>query len=840
MTWDRFVSKFNPTMIRTLCLALFSVMFALRSLSQPTEYSTGAIYQQLQKLNTAGSVLYVAAHPDDENTQLISYLANGLHLRTGYLSATRGDGGQNLIGTEIGEQLGILRTQELLAARRIDGGEQFFTRAIDFGYSKHPDETFSKWGKQEILSDFVWVIRSFKPDVVVTRFSEEPGVTHGHHTASAVLAMEAFKLAGDPAAFPEQLAFVEPWSPKKIFWNVGLWYYRSTGEKFDDTGHIKVDVGGYNPYLGESYTEISGKSRTMHKSQGFGDAGSRGSEFEYLKQWAGSETGDLFGGLDLTWSRIEGGAATAKQLQLALREYDPTDPTAILPNLIEAKKAVKDVKDEFWKKVKECEIDDAILMVTGTHVRLSTANSYYTPGDSIKVSLEVINRSEAALKLSSIRFSISEDRSIYNLPLSANQVTEFSYDLVIPEDLGYSTPYWVKEASLTEGRYLVNDPLKIGLPENAPWLSGYLVLKLEDQFINLDVPVQNPTTDRVKGEVTQPLTLGPEVLLLVDPKPLVFSTANPKFFEVKVRAGAAKQSGVLKLAVPQGWSYTPAEQSFTLKEAGEEQVVRFSITPSSEPSSGQVGAWAVSGDKTFDAGINQIRYDHILEQISFSKTEVSAIRLDLKTMGTRIGYIMGSGDEVPGCLEQVGYQVDQLTQDQVSAENLAKYDAVIVGIRAFNTLDWLTLKNVELFRYAEKGGTVIVQYNTFGTLTNELAPKSLKLSRERVTVEDSEVSLLLPEHPVLNRPNKISNSDFTNWVQERGLYFPGEWDSSFEAVLGMADPGEPRRDGSLLVLRHGKGYYVYTGISFFRLLPAGVPGAYRLMANMIALGKNPK
>ncbi len=827
-------------MIRTLCVALISLTGTFSSLSQPTKYSTGAIYQQLQKLNTVGSALYVAAHPDDENTQLISYMANGLHLRTGYLSATRGDGGQNLIGTEIGEQLGILRTQELLAARRIDGGEQFFSRAVDFGYSKHPDETFSKWGKEEILSDFVWVIRSFRPDVIFTRFSQEPGVTHGHHTASAILAMEAFKLAGDPSAFPEQLAYVETWSPKKIFWNVGLWYYRSTGQKFDDTGHLKVDVGGYNPFLGESYTEISGRSRTMHKSQGFGDAGSRGSEFEYLKQWAGPETEDLFGGVDLTWNRVEGGAAVAKQLQLALKSFKPDDPIAILPNLIEAKKALSGIKDDFWKNVKEREIDEAILMITGTHVRLSTKAAFYTPGDSIDVSIEVINRSDAALKLSSIRFSISEDRSIYNLPLAANQVTEFSYGLVIPEDLGYSMPYWLKQPSLTEGRYLVNDPLKIGIPENVPWLSGYIVLKLEDQFINLEVPVMNRTTDRVKGEVTQPLTLGPEVLVHVDPKPLVFATAEPKSFEIKARAGAENQSGLVKLAVPHGWSYTPVEQTFSFKNPGEEQTFRFFITPTLDPSSGEVGAFAKSGEAVFDAGITEIRYDHISEQNSFPKATVNAIRLDLKTEGNRIGYIMGSGDEVPGCLEQVGYKVDILTQDHMTAENLAKYDAVIVGIRAFNTLDWLTLKNTELFQYAERGGTVIVQYNTVDVLTKELAPKPMKLSRERVTVEDSEVSLLLPEHPVLNRPNKIANSDFANWVQERGLYFPGEWDSSFEAVLGMADPGEPQRDGSLLVLRHGKGYYVYTGISFFRLLPAGIPGAYKLMSNMIALGKNPK
>lgn len=815
------------------------LILSLGLAAQQNANHSGAIYQQLQKLNTVGSVLYVAAHPDDENTQMISYFANGLHLRTGYLSATRGDGGQNLIGTEIGEQLGLIRTQELLAARRIDGGEQFFSRAIDFGFSKNPDETFEKWGKEATLEDFVWVIRKFRPDVIVTRFGLEPGVTHGHHTASAILAKEAFEIAGDPSVFPEQLAYVEPWKPAKIFWNIGVWYYRATGQKFDETGLLKVDVGGYNRYLGESYTEISARSRSMHKSQGFGDAPGRGVEYEYLRPWAGAETGDIFGGIDQSWSRLKNGSAPGDQLKLALQNFNPNRPELVLPNLLEARNEVMKLEDLFWKEIKLEEIDHAIRMITGTFISLSADRDYATPGDTLVVTLQGINRSGVDVKLASVSFSTGDDRFVYNLPMPENQLTSFSYKLPISSDADYTTPYWLAEAPSAIGRYEVNDPLKIGLPENRPWLRAWVNLKVEDAFLDFELPVVFITTDRVRGEVTQPLVLGPKLLVQVDDKPLFFANNSPKNLTVTVQAASENQSGVLALNMPAGWTCSPKEIPFSLTKAGSEFRAVFSITPATTAHTGVVSAIVTTTAGQFDRGKIVVDYEHIPLQTHFPKAEVKVVRLDLQLVGNRIGYIMGSGDEVAACLRQVGYQVDLLERDDVVAERLARYDAVIVGIRAFNTLEWLSYKNEDLFRYAEKGGTVIVQYNTADVVTDKLAPVSLKLSRERVTVEDAPVQFLNPAHPVLNRPNKITNSDFDLWVQERGLYFPSQWGEPFEPVLGMADPGEPQRNGSLLVMKHGKGHYIYTGLSFFRELPAGVPGAYRLMANMIAIGKAP-
>ncbi len=548
----------------------------------PTPKHTGEVLQMLEKLNTLGSVLYIAAHPDDENTQLISYFANGMHLRAAYLSATRGDGGQNLIGTEIRESLGVIRTQELLAARRTDCGEQFFSRANDFGYSKDPDETFNKWDKEKVLADFVWVIRSFKPDVIVTRFNLQAGTTHGHHTASAILAKEAFALSADPTAFPEQLRFVDPWQVKKIFWNTSTWFYRRSGQTFDPEGFVKVDVGGYNPYLGESYTEISARSRSMHKSQGFGRGGARGAEFEYLEQWGGEETGDLFGGIDLTWNRLPETDSIQYYLKEATLNFDAKQPERIVPLLLEARKRITKLKDEFWRAIKLKEIDETIVAATGTYLEFSAGQSEYTPGDSIAISFEAVNRSNTSISLAGLSFSRWSDNYIYGMNLGQNQVTKLNYNLVFSPRVPFSNPYWL-EMPASEGMYTVNKQELIGKPENDPVITAKVLLKIDGNFLEIERPVVYKRVDRVDGEIYTPLAVTPKVMVNLESKALVYASDEPKNVAVRVIAGAENVAGAAKLIVPKEWKVEPASQSFSLAQKGEEQIFSFRLYPPKKP-----------------------------------------------------------------------------------------------------------------------------------------------------------------------------------------------------------------------------------------------------------------
>jgi len=827
-----------PIKYKRLLFYVFVFFFYNNLYSQlPQYYNTSDILLRLEKLKVLGSVLYVAAHPDDENTSAIAYFANGKLIRTGYLSATRGDGGQNLIGPEIRESLGIIRTQELLAARKVDHGEQFFSRAVDFGYSKHPDETFDKWDKEKVLSDFVRVFRSFRPDVVITRFNTQPGVTHGHHTASAILANEAFKLSGDPTAFPDQLEELTPWQPKKIFWNTSWWFYRRTGQEFDPDGLSRVNVGEYSPVLGKSFTEISAQSRSMHKSQGFGVAASRGDEFEYfINQDSAAQKEELFDGIDMSWGRVEGAEDVAYFIQEANENFDPENPHYILEELISARKELINLPDQYWKQVKLEEIDELILAVTGTFIKLTTSQELFALGDSIAVTGELINRSPAKVTLSSIDFNLGGETFLFNLNLNRNQVSQMNFNLTLPEDFAISQPYWLTEAG-TDGMFIVTDHTLIGDPQNKPAISARVTLKVDNQFIDYNIPVWFNKADPVEGEIYRPIHITPKVMVSSDQEVIIFGDNKEKSIRVNVLAGRNNIDGKVFLKLPNGWKSTPESYSFSLKAREEERQFSFKVTPSKDQGQFDISVLAEVEGELYHRGIKKIDYDHIPPQVLFPEAVIKASRIDLKTSNHQVGYIMGAGDLVPQSLEQIGYQVDLLDEGDISMDKLRKYDAIILGVRAFNTVDWLAMKNVVLFDYVKEGGNLIVQYNTSHRLVTEnIAPFDLKLSRDRVTVEESQVTFLDRKDPVLNTPNKISDADFEGWVQERGLYFPGSWGDELKPVLSMKDPGEPSLDGGLLVGKYGSGYYMYTGLSFFRELPAGVPGAYRLFANLISIG----
>ncbi|MEQ9465888.1 MAG: PIG-L family deacetylase [Ekhidna sp.] len=797
-------------------------------------YKPGDIRLRLEKLNVLGSVLYVAAHPDDENTRLIAYYANEELMRTAYLSATRGDGGQNLIGPQIREELGLIRTQELLAARKIDGGQQFFSRANDFGYSKDPDETFNIWNRDQVLADFVWAFRKFRPDIIITRFTDD-GRTHGHHTASAILAREAFKLSGDKNAYPEQLDLVDTWQPKKIFWNTGWWWFRDSG--MDTTDLKTFNVGGYNVLLGESYTEIAARSRSMHKSQGFGSSGSRGDQIEYLKQWEGKEGETPFEGIDTSWDRMKGSKEVAFFINKAIEQYDERNPSSIIEPLMGARKALDKIDSDFWREVKRQEIDELIMAVSGLYLSLSSTEANYAVGDSISINLEAVNRSSMDMKVERIKFSGWPNPISFGAPILNNKPFTSEMNFKLPSGMNFSHPYWlVDEGEL--GMYAVNDQRLIGKPENDPAITGDVTVSLGEEEITYKVPVLYRRTDPVDGEVVEPLTIGPPVMVNIAGGVLVFGDNSPKSVDVRVIAGKANCSGEVSLVAPDGWKVTPATYDFDLSQKREEQIFTFEIIPPANASEGHIIGNAKVEGKTYSKGLSVIDYDHIPKQTLYPDSKVKVVRLDLKKKGNLIGYIEGAGDAIPDNLAQIGYQVVTLQKDDVILENLSQYDAIILGIRAFNTVEWLSYKNKELFDYVKQGGNLIIQYNTSHQLvTQEIAPYDLKLSRDRIAVEQAPVEIIGFDHPVMNTPNRITDRDFESWVQERGLYFPDKWSEEFTPILKSNDPGESPKTGGLLVARYGEGYYVYSGYSWFRELPAGVPGAYRIFVNMISLGK---
>ena len=805
----------------------------------PAKPSAAKLLQDIKRLNVLGAVLYVAAHPDDENTRLITFLANEKLYNTGYLSATRGDGGQNLIGPEIRENLGIIRTQELLQARRTDGGQQFFTRANDFGYSKDAAETFTIWDKEQVLADMVWVIRRFRPDVMITRFPPDARAGHGQHAASAILAAEAFEAAADPKRFPEQLKFVEVWQPKRLLWNTGSWSFRNQAdfEKYVDQ-FLKVDVGGYSPLLGKSYGEVAAESRSMHKSQGFGAASARGKSLEYLQHTKGEKAQqNLFDGVVTTWARVKGGEKVEKIIQKAIDNFKPTEPVAVLPTLLEARKELNKLPESYWKRVKQEELQDVIQYTLGLYLEATSTDYAVTPGEPVQVNIEAINRSTVPVTLKSVRYNFAATDTLLNQPLTHNESLTYVKQLTLPTSMQTSQPYWLREPG-TLGMFAVENQQLVGMPENAAAAQITFNLTVAGEPLQLAVPMVHKRTDPVEGEVYRPFVITPPVFVNVLEQVYMFANHEPKQVQVRIKAGKTNIAGSVKLQLPKGWRAEPAFIPFELKDKGAEHLVNFTVYPPKQQEDATFQAVVNVDGKTYIQGLNEINYNHIPAQVTFPEATARVVKLDLKKRGHKVGYVMGAGDEVSTSLQQIGYDVTILKDEHMRLEYLQQFDAIILGVRAYNTVERLKYYQPTLLEYVKNGGNLIVQYNTsHGLVMQDIGPYPLKLSRDRVTVEDSEVRFLEPNHPVLNTPNKITKKDFEGWVQERGLYFPNEWSKEYTAILSSNDPGEPARDGGLLIAKYGKGNYIYTGYSWFRELPAGVPGAYRLFANLISLGK---
>ncbi len=826
---------------RVFCCVVLIPIFSISNLiaQKPHQASAAEIKIALNKLNVLGNALYFAAHPDDENTRLIAYLSKEKLMNTAYMSLTRGDGGQNLVGPEIREQLGIIRTQELLQARRVDGSSQFFSRANDFGYSKSFEETLKVWGKQEVLADAVWVIRKFKPDVIITRFPPDERAGHGHHTTSAMIAIEAFDLAGDPTIFPEQLDKVDTWQPTSLYINTGRWWNKNISDESDSI--FSIDVGKYNPLLGRSYTEIAASSRSMHKSQGFGAIGLRGENKEYLEYVKGAlPKENIFEAVDMSWKRVDDGLRFQLNIQEIINNFDPENPSNSVPSLVKLYDDLSDLEDEFWKETKKAEVKQLIKDCLGLYIEIKSENYYATVGENVKLNIEIVNRSSSMVDLINFEIVDADVVFVVNKALEPNIKFEQEFEFKIPENTPLSTPYWLKEKGKM-GLFKVNAQHLIGQPENKPAFSYKVKINVKGETIDFELPIIFKTNDPVKGESYRPFVIVPHATVNTNEEILIFTDKSSKSISYSVKIFAdSLGKGEITLDVPTGWIITPSSYDVDLQSKGEEMHFDFEIKAPDNQGIAFLKPRLKIGNSTYRQGAKFIKYDHIPTQLYLRDTETKLVNMDVEIAGNKIGYIPGAGDEVAHNLRIIGYDVDVLVDNDINEMNLKQYDAVILGVRAFNTVDRMNYYKDILFSYVKNGGNMIVQYNTAHRLvTKEFSPFEITLSRNRVTEENAKVSFLAPNHEVLNKPNKITPADFDLWVQERGLYFPEKWDKAFTPILSWKDSGDEKDfEGSLLVSKYGEGHYIYTGISFFRQLPAGVPGAYRLFVNLISVGNN--
>jgi LmbE family N-acetylglucosaminyl deacetylase len=814
----------------------------------PETINGSEILLRMKKLEVLGSVLYIAAHPDDENTRLLAWLSQDKLYRTGYLSLTRGDGGQNLIGDEQGIELGLIRTQELMAARRLDGAEQFFSRAYDFGFSKTTAESLSLWNEQKILSDVVWIIRKFQPDIIITRFPEDKRAGHGQHSASSVLARLAFSAAGDPNQFPEQFKYgVHPWKANRLFWN--NYNFGSVNTTSED--QLKIEVGGFNPLLGKSYGEIAADSRSQHRSQGFGIPHSRGNFLEYFTLMEGVKTDStLLQNIDCSWNRIPSGASISGLIDIMIKNYNPAAPFQSLGSLVNIYKSIQGLPAGYWRDEKLKETVVLIQACSGLYLEATVPQPYALLNQNIPVTLRIVNRSPVLITLNSV--SMNKQDTGWNQLLQPG----VNYSLVRHvslRDLPVSQPYWLIDP-MSPGSYNVHDQTLIGDPENKPSLEANFNITISGETFILNQPVNYKFTDAVKGEAYQPLTIVPNLMAYCDPSLLVFTKGKEQELTVVMQHKVVGYPDEEKSSI---LSTTKMAESKTIQPAPS-----ISLTPltgfethelmmtktaqnfrmkSDEPKDLNQVTWVTNLRQGISDTVLQchtISYEHIPRIDYFKPAKSTIVSVNLKIAGSRVGYIEGAGDKVPDALTAMGYTVIRLDENSVSAAVLKNLDAVITGLRAYDVHEWLAGKYTILMDYIKNGGNLIVQYNrNQGNDSTNIGPFPFGISNARVTEEDAPVLFLQPHHPVLHFPNEISARDFDGWIQERGIYFAQHIDPRYQTIFSMHDTGEPDQNGSLITGSYGKGSFTYTGLVFFRELPAGVPGAYRLLANIIALNQ---
>ncbi len=818
------------------CLFLLQLLFVTSFAQVPPTYNSADILMQLKKLKVLGSVLYVAAHPDDENNGLLPFFAKEKLYRTAYLSLTRGDGGQNLIGSEQGIELGMIRTQELIAARRIDGAEQYFSTAYEFGFSKNSQEALRIWDKEKILSDVVWVIRKYQPDIIIKRFPGDARAGHGHHAASALLADEAFIAAADPTKFTEQFKYgVKPWQAKRILWNT----FNFGGTNTTSENQLKVDVGGYNPLLGKSYGELGGEARSMHKSQGEGRPRRRGQIYEYFTTTGGSAPkSDLMDDIDISWHRIEGGDAIATQIDNVTSTFNFEKPELCVAPLVQIYKAIKASPENNWRNKKLQEIQDIIEACSGLFAEATTTQTSVAQGDVLKLSSFLNKRNSAKVVLQKIIAKGID--STLNITVEQNQNVQINSSIAVASNQKISQPYWLEYPQL-QGSFDVRDQTLIGKAENDAAFEVNFVVTIEGEIFIIKRSIIYKVVDPAKGELYQPLVVLPKMELSYVKDNFVSLNGKPVFTQIHFKSNV-KDSTLYSInqQYTPSWKYSASNITYgTFNNV--ENYWSGTFTPTLKVRNTTEVTSLTTNDGKYSGYTKNIAYDHIPTITYFPKAKANLVNVDITIIGKKVGYIVGAGDKVPEALLQMGYEVKMLGETDLNEDYLKQFDAIVTGVRAYNLYEYMTNKYDVLMNYVKNGGNLIVQYaksNTIGTRTIKMGPYPFVVnSGSRVTEEDAKVNYLLPNHVLLNYPNKITDADFTGWIQERSTYQAEQIDNHYEAILGMNDSGEKQGNGSLITTKFGKGNFTYVSLVLFRELPAGVPGAYRLMANLIAQGK---
>ncbi len=847
------LSPLVPLLASLLVTTTHATPLRLDPLVEPP--TAGHLQMAMDRLATVGSILYVAAHPDDENTRFLAWLAGHRGLKASYVSLTRGDGGQNLVGNELGPLLGLIRTYELMAARRIDGAEQYFTRAVDFGYSKTAEETLGLWGKNDpdaILADLVRVIRTTRPDAVIMRFSTEPP-NHGHHTASALLAREAFVAAADPARFPRQVNDgVEVHAAERLLENKSHWRFKE-GE--DLSKYLALDVGSFSPLIGKSFAELAAASRTMHKSQGFGSAPVHGPQLEYFevvteRGKGGGQSKDPLAGLDFTWRRFPGTDAVIKAVDEARRTFVPAAPERSIPALLKVRAALAALPAatqaglvSFYREQKLAEVDALLVAVSGIYLDVRAKSAVAVPGEAVELTATTLLRTGGDVTLEALVWPDGSKAALAAKKLVASAPEVVTAKVVVPADRRWSTPFWLGPPR--EG-HLFGVPSYVAIHPFGPAdLKVDWVVRFGDHQVTVQVPVRFAWVDRVHGERFRPVEVLPPVAVSPRAPVLMLPNGKAQRLDVRVVAHGVARKGVVAVKAPEGWK-VDGEGAFELKEPNAEVDLSFTVTPPSATASGELRLSAtldgVGSGAVVDVQKRIIDYVHVPMTTVLSPAVVRATAFKFAPGVKRIGYIVGPGDEVAAGLSAVGYEVTSLTAATLDSEDLSKFEAIVMGVRAFNEDERLAHRHPKLMRFVEMGGTYIVQYQVssrFRPLGNiPIGPAKFSVGQGRVTDETATMKTMKAGHAAVTKPNRLDDQDFVGWVQERGLYFAESWDDSYEPVFEIADPGEESQKGAVIVARHGKGAFVYTGLAFFRQLPEGVPGAYRLFANLLSLGKN--
>ncbi|WP_411812498.1 PIG-L family deacetylase [Chryseobacterium scophthalmum] len=827
----------------TACILSFYTVFSAQQV-RPSKSSE--IYRELKTLKQLPKVLYLAAHPDDENTGLLSWLINDQNVETGYLSLTRGDGGQNLLGTEQGAALGLIRTHELLEARKLDGAQQFFTRAIDFGFSKNTTDTFKQWDENSIIADVVWVIRKFRPDVIICRFPPTAAAGHGQHAASAVVAEKAFKLAGDKTAFPNQLKYVNVWQPKRVLWNT----FRFGAVNTTSENQLKVTVGQYDAQLGMGYGELAGLSRSLHKSQGAGTQSVAGIKTEYFSHVAGEAAkSTLFDGVTKTWTS-NGNADIDQSLDKIISDFNFNEPDRSLPALLVLRKKVLALKDSDLKKDKIKSLDNIILSCTGFMGEVVTNQAEAVAGDNYNFKLNLISRAANLVVLENVKW-LNQSES-FNRKLSKDSLITIQHDIQIPADAALTEPYWLAKPAKDAATFSVPNDTLVGLPETESPLNVLLGLKIGSEKFQVKLPLSFKKLDPVRGDVVEALRIVP-ALELKFTQPLYLVKENEDLnlsLNFKVNSNKQFNNGKVNLMFNGERLGGGDLKSINGKDFTVDYVIPKTKLASIKSNQLQLDANFVADGVTYNKKQVLIQYPHLPSLQYFTPATVAVMKGDIQAKVKKVGYVQGAGDFIPDFLRIAGIQVDVLKDEDFygnldesngngNQNKLSQYDAIVLGVRANNTEKKLGRWMPFLWSYVKGGGNLVMQYNTNqDTTVDQLGMYNFNIANKRVTEENAEVKFLNPNHKLLSFPNKITANDFNGWVQERGAYFPDKWDAAYEPLFEMHDTGEEPLQGSTLYAKYGKGNFIYTPLAFFRQLPAGNVGAARLFLNFLSAQKN--